>query len=58
MPERTERVVIELPVSAVRFAEACAGGQDISKVIEAGLNTLACELLRAEVEAVPLSQRH
>lgn len=55
MPERTERVVIELPVSAVRFAEACAGGQDISKVIEAGLNTLACELLRAEVEAVPLS---
>lgn len=58
MPERTERVVIELPASAVRFAEACAGGQDISKVIEAGLNTLACELLKAEVEVVPFGQRH
>jgi hypothetical protein len=58
MPERTERVVIELPASAVRFAEACAGGQDISKVIEAGLNTLACELLKAEVEAVPFGQCH
>ena len=58
MPERTERVVVELPVSAVRFAEACAGGQDISKVIEAGLNTLACELLKVEVEADPRIQRH
>jgi hypothetical protein len=58
MRERTERVVVELPASAVRFAEACAGGQDISRVIEAGLNTLACELLKVEVDAVPLMQSH
>lgn len=58
MRERTERVVIELPASAVRFAEACAGGQDISKVIEAGLNSLACELLKAEVAALPPNQCH
>lgn len=50
--------MIKLPVSAVRFAEACAGGHDISKVIEAGLNSLASELLKVDGEALPPSQCH
>jgi hypothetical protein len=48
MGDKTERVVVELPATAVRFAEACAGGRDISRVIEAGLKSLACELMKEE----------
>lgn len=54
MKEPVEVVIIELPSDAVRFAEACAGGKDVSLVIEAGLELLCQRLM--EVEAAPLAR--
>jgi hypothetical protein len=53
MGDKMERVLVELPATAVRFAEACAGGRDISRVIEAGLKSLAGELMKEDAREHP-----